>query len=608
MLTVSKTQVSASLDAAISTRRLGPWPLLLFAGYVTQFAVRVILAWSHPFPVLIPDESGYLLAARLLSGGAPSDLSWRPLYQGGYSLVIAPAYLLSDDPLTVYRIVLVINALIGASLLFAAMAWLQRLGVSRRPAYVVAMATALLPAMVYYGQFAIADAILPLAVTGWLLCLHSWIDRRHGAWAIAASALAAYTYSAHPRGVLIVVIHAGVLGAVLVRRWADRRDATTAISVLVAGTMAGWALNTWLRMQIYPGGVMSLGDWLTQRLTSMDGWGWTLSLAAGKIWYLIASTWGLAGVGLVATLVVLVRREMGPAMRASAGCIIAAVAGIALVTSAAVPDEGTVANFAYGRYLVPLVPALFLSGAAVLLRAGRDLCVRAVAVTAGVLVFCALVVWGYAGRRLKDDFFGVFDFPEIAASTWSWTAFELGWATCLALLALAAVGASAWYTTRAATAATAVFIAIGVWGVAVMAVVTPRSTNHWSRQLYAATDLKPAGLTPTDVVALDYRDMPWRVWVSQAFQVPARFIPINRDHINTVPSNTTLVIVPWDVRQPPLSSWPAAPLNFAPVAIRNTSAGAWVAWRRVPRNRTPPNPPNEKSPNKKSAHAPRNSR
>ncbi len=97
--------------------------------------------------------------------------------------------------------------------------------------------------------------------------------------------------------------------------------------------------------------------------------------------------------------------------------------------------------------------------------------------------------------------------------------------------------------------------------------------------------------------------MPWQIWICQALQVPARFIPINRDDINTVPSNTTLVIMPWNVSQPPLQSRPAAPLNFAPVAIRETYTGAWVAWRRMPWSRTPPPPPDETPPDKKSAHA-----
>ncbi|WP_188197765.1 hypothetical protein [Nonomuraea sp. SYSU D8015] len=128
-------------------------------------------------------------------------------------------------------------------------------------------------------------------------------------------------------------------------------------------------------------------------------------------------------------------------------------------TAICVPAAGAVANFAYGRCLVPL---------------------------------CAVVVWGYAGARLETAFFGVFDFPEIAASTWSWTAFKLGWTTCLALLALAAVGSAAWLSARTGTAATAVFTAIGIWGVAVMTAITSRSTNPWSQHLHSATDLKPA--------------------------------------------------------------------------------------------------------------------
>jgi hypothetical protein len=132
----------------------------------------------------------------------------------------------------------------------------------------------------------------------------------------------------------------------------------------------------------------------------------------------------------------------------------------------------------------------------------------------------------------------------------------------------------------------------GGWtGVTPLAAVTPRATDYWSRKLYAASSHEPAGLTRRDVVALDYRDMPWRLWVAQAIQVPKRFIPINRYSISTVPPGTTLVIVPWDVRRSPLSSWSAAPLNFAPATIRDTYAGGWVAWRRVPWHRMPPRAP-----------------
>src|SRR5581483_5553882 len=109
--------------------------LWLGGGWIVQVAVRLVLAVTHRVPVLIPDESGYLLAARLLAGGTAGNLSGRTFYQGGYPLFICPAFWMSSDPATIYRIVLVINSLAGASVLLLAYVALRRLRLSRGQAY-----------------------------------------------------------------------------------------------------------------------------------------------------------------------------------------------------------------------------------------------------------------------------------------------------------------------------------------------------------------------------------------------------------------------------------------------------------------------------------------
>ncbi|MEU8117750.1 hypothetical protein AB0C21_03465 [Spirillospora sp. NPDC049024] len=558
-------------------RRAGPWwPVLFAGGWTMQFVVRLVFIPLHRMPVLVPDETGYLRAARLLAGGDRGDLSGRTFYEGGYPLLISLAFHVSEDPATAYRLVLVINALIGAFLFVLAYVALRRLELPRGSAYAVAMATGFLPSAIYYGQFALTDAVLPVVVLGWLLCIHSWMSRGGMEQGMAAAALAAYTASVHVRGDVIVLVHAGLLVAVFVRRWAARRDVVVAAGVLALGVATGALLNKLLQLQIYPGGPMHLDGFLVQRLTSLDGWGWALGLTAGKIWYLIVSTWGVAGAGLAAAGFVAVRRGAGRALRVSALVVLAATAGIAFASSAAVPDEGTVANFAYGRYLACLAPVLFLAGAAVALCGRRRDVQRAAAVTVMVTLLCAVVVMQHAGQRLYTDFFGVFDFPEMSVVTWSWDALKPGWATFMVF-----PGAAFLILLKNRRVASAALVLVVALNIAVVAAVTVRGTRYWGHRLDSATSLAVAGLTARDVVALDYNGMPWRVWVSQTFQVRTHLRPLDRFDPATLPSDATLAVVPWNPRVSPLKSWPAAPANFRFVTSRWTYTGAWAVWRRT---------------------------
>lgn len=574
--------ISRERFAAVPTelaRRIRPWPLLLLGGWILQGGIRWVLALHQRVPMLIPDESGYLLAARLLTGGAAGDLSGRTFYQAGYPLVITPAFWLSNDPATVYRLVILINSLLGASVFALAYVALRRLHLTRGRSYLIATVTALLPSEVYYGQFAMSDAVLPVAVLGWLLLVHAWIAGGRWGYGAAASLVAAYTYCAHGRGEVIVVAHAGLLAAALWRRLASKRDIAVTANVLAIGSAAAWVLNGWVRSRIYPGGVQAHGEWLVHRLTSLDGLGWTLGLTAGKIWYLIVSTWGVAGVGLVAVGVVAVRRRTPEATRVVAFLTLAAAAGIALATSAATADEGTVANFAYGRYLSPFAPVFFLAGAAFATRSTRRAAVWGLLATVGLAFGTAGIVRLHLGDRLSTNFFGTADFIEMCALTWNWNALQLWFATWVALLLL--ILAALIIATGGRDGFRIVAIGFIALDLTVMAVTTERETRVWDRRVETATSLAPAGLRPQDHVAVNYVGLQWRIWVSQAFQVRNGLKPIDRYRRETLPPDVTLVVVPWDVGEPPRQSWPAAPPNWRPVSIRQTYTGDWVAWRRA---------------------------
>ena len=69
-----------------------------------------------------------------------------------------------------------VNALVSALMLPLGHLLLRRLGVRRRWSYVFAHVTALLPCVLFYSEFVLTDAILPVIVVGWLLLVHTWLN------------------------------------------------------------------------------------------------------------------------------------------------------------------------------------------------------------------------------------------------------------------------------------------------------------------------------------------------------------------------------------------------------------------------------------------------
>ncbi|MBX6721666.1 MAG: phospholipid carrier-dependent glycosyltransferase [Dactylosporangium sp.] len=572
---LTRAPAEAITKTAAAGRQV-PWPYLLAGGWLVQFLVRLPLIGTHRLPPVMPDETGYLMAARLLAGREGSNLSGLVLYQGGYPLLISPAYLITEDPQTAYSVALAINALIGAFLFPLAYAALRRLEIEKGRAYVVAMATALLPSALHHGQFALTDAVLPVIVLCWLLCAHSWLSHSGMRWAVAASALAAYTFAVHNRGVVIVVMHAALILIVLVRDWADKNEALAAAGMLAGGGVAGWLMNAWIMLRLYPGGAQALDGLAKVRLTSLDGWGWTLTLVSGKLWYLLVSTWGIAGVGLIAAVAVTLRGGVPRAVRATAALLVGTTAGIALATSAAIPNEGTVSNLLYGRYLSCVAPVFFLSGCAAAMRARRASIRWALLATAILAPLSAFVVWWYVGGRLSAKLFVLFDFPEMSVLTRSWHELKLGWSTCAVLPGLLAL-----LLLRHRKIWPAALVAVIIAHCAVITLTALDISRLLGQQIKATTTLAPTGLTKRDIVAMDPRGMDSRVVLSHMFQTRTQLRAIDRYKAATLPRDVTLVIVPWNPKEPASKSWPTAPDDFSLIHAHNYRFAKWAAWRRV---------------------------
>ncbi|SPT62949.1 hypothetical protein [Actinomadura madurae] len=550
--------------AARRGHRALPW--LLAAGVLAQAAVRAWLAWARTGPAANPDETGYLIAARSLAGGAGGDLSGHTFYQAGYPLLLAPAYWLSHEPATVYTIVMVINAFLGAALFPLGYAAARRFGLERRPALPLAFAAALLPATTFFGAFALADAVLPAVALAWLLALDRFVRDGRGLDAALASMLTSYLATVHTRGTVLLVVHACVLMVMALR--GRFRAALAGGGVALAGYAAGAALNAHVRGELYPGGTRSLARILESRLITVPGQEWALSGAAGQLWYLVVSTWGLAGAGLVVAAATLVRRRAPAADRIMAGALLAATCGVAYASSAALPDEHRVGNFAYGRYLSCLALVYALAGAAALSRAGARTAVRPAAASALLAVVTGFWVAAYAGGRLRTHSFIAFDFPEATFLAGDRGALHLRETTLAACALLCGLVASSRLGRRYAVPVTAAALA------AVNAAALAFALGLPARRVGP----EPPFPGPEAGGVVADRSLHWAV--RTALLHPVWWTRVGtvdiRDGRPPAPGVCT-VLVPLPDGTPPARSWPAHPAGWRPHAARSWSIG-WVSW------------------------------
>ncbi|WP_125618590.1 hypothetical protein [Actinomadura sp. WAC 06369] len=539
---------------------------LLVFGFLAQVSARLWFARGRTGPAANPDETGYLVAARWLAGGPGGDLSGFTFYQGGYPLLLAPAYWFSRDPTTVYTIVMVINAVAGAALFPLGYAAARRLGLGPGAALPVSFGAALLPASAFFGAFALTDAVLPALVLGWLLALDRFA--RHGRVpdAVLASLAVAYASAVHTRGTVLLAVHLAALAALLVLRRGGR-GAAAGLAVAAAGYALGAAGNALLRDALYPGGARDLGGVLADRLTTPDGQAWALSGAAGQVWYSIVSTWGLAGVGLAAVAAVLVRRRTPAPDRVTAAAALAAVCGVAYAASAALPDEHRVGNFAYGRYLACTATVFALVGAATLLRARPRRAAGAAAGAVALLAGTALWVGGYAGERLRTHAFIGFDFPEVMFLTRDRAALDLAEASLAAGALLAALAVLA----RLRRPAVLAGLALAATNLAALVFLFGPAPER----------VRPAPPLPGPAaggVAAD-RSLHWAVTVRLRHPVWWTAVGSFDARRGRPPApGVCTVVVPMPDGTAPARTWPTRPPGWRPLGSGSAHGIGWTSW------------------------------
>ncbi|MFI7461610.1 hypothetical protein [Nonomuraea sp. NPDC049646] len=536
-------------------------------GWVAQVALRLWLFRQHAGPVANPDETGYLIAARWLAGGPGADLTGFTFYQGGYALLLAPVFWFTSDPAVAYRLVVAVGSMVAAGAFPLAYLLLRRLGTGPRAAMAAAFAGGLSPSLLLFSGLALADAVLPTLILAWLVALHDLVARGSVRAGALAGGLAGYAMAVHLRGTVVLAVTLLAMAGMLIARrrgaagtfFACRRGAAAGLVAALAAAGAATVLNRALSAALYPGGPRDLSGLLAERVSGLDGQAWALAGAAGQLWYLIAATWGLAGVGLAGAVAVVARRSTPGPRRVLAAVLLATTLGIAYASSAALPDEHRIGNYAYGRYLACVALAWTLAGLLVLARAGRGAVVRHALAAAGLLAATGGVVVWYAGDRLQRYAFIAFDFPEVIFLSRVRDSFDLVAASLAALALLAGLAGAALLTARGGwPGVLAVLAAVNLVFAADLA---PKSAPAAPA---AGSDWLPV-LTGPGRVGVDRR-VPWNVRAVLAYRVSWTEAEL---YDGTPPAGVCTAVVP-------PGSGPA-PAGWAATGAGGARQG-WTTW------------------------------
>lgn len=400
---------------------LGSPRRVLVVGTVALVVLHLYLSKDLTGPWVVPDEAGYLGNARWLVGDRTWPMPYSPLYASGYAAVLAPVMALIPDPGMQWRAVVGVNALLLAAVLPLLHRVLTRVvGVAERPALAAAAVGAVVPAVLASGFSAVSENLVLPVVLASVLAIHAAARPGRLRAQVWYGPAVACLYLAHPRFTLAIAVALAVLALGRARRSMSTVVAAVNALGLAAGVAIGIGVNRWMASSRWVEVQRAEGGWEEWEplLTTRAGVRELVVTGAGQAWYLLAGTFGLAMIGIVAAgLAATGRGPLAAPADPADGRPVDPAARLAMVhlvaTAAAVfatsvlffsQNQFRLDHYVYGRHNDSFTP-LWLGVALALLLASTNARARLLAVAVGAvpLLLTGIVV---AAERDPQDFEG----------------------------------------------------------------------------------------------------------------------------------------------------------------------------------------------------------
>ena len=214
--------------------------LAITVGVVAVVAARLWTSRGRRLYEIWPDEPAQLAMARFVGGGGArwnmyNHSTWRP----GYATLVGAVYRFTDDPTTVFRSALVINAALGGVTFVLLYVLARRLtGLGGPLAALIAVLVSLAPSMVFSTIYVWSEGLTQPLYLGALLVLLAFHDRPSLVLGAAAGLLSAAAFATHSRMLPLALIVVAVAVAAVVRRRLSWGSAVGVGAVTGAGFLA----------------------------------------------------------------------------------------------------------------------------------------------------------------------------------------------------------------------------------------------------------------------------------------------------------------------------------------------------------------------------------
>lgn len=312
---------------------------------VTVTVVRWLFGIERKMFQVYADEPANLAMARWFGGRTTWNLFDYGTRRPGFSLLVSPAFALTDNATVVYRFALFLNSLLAGVSVIVLVSILRRLTTwNVRTATVVAAGVALAPMSIAASSSVWAEPLTTLTFLLTVLTLVRFFDAPGIGRAMSATTCAAAGFLAHSRLVPLVpvalLLTVGALirrrdlgAAALVAMWST---ATTVVVVIVSKAAID---QVWTN----PTSTNTASDVL-ERIESPFA---VIDAAIGQLWYLLAATFGLVAFGTI-EIVRLTRGKSAP--RVAALVLIATTLPLLAVSVVFMTDRPRADQLVYGRY------------------------------------------------------------------------------------------------------------------------------------------------------------------------------------------------------------------------------------------------------------------
>lgn len=396
-----------------------------YLGFFLAFLVLALRLWflmDMNGPFVFSDEVGYWGHAANLNG-LPWKNSTGLWYSYGYSLLLTPLYWISHNMTVMYRLAVVINALLGVAGFVLGIVILRDLKeeMDFQTAALVSCAASCYSAYLFQSYIAYSETLIYTLVLLAVRAVIKFCKRPEYLNLLSAIVVLMFLYIVHNRNIAGIIAFFMVLSIMFYSGRITRGKIMFAFGMLLCFYMINKGMRAYVTGLMFDSGreftnnnIASTVDNLIKLLASREGWIRLVQSVFGKTWYILTATFMFAYTGFVAISekVLLTLKNRGKVtdngVAYSYVFVWLLVLGVMAVNILfMIPGETDYSQntrldpFFYGRYSDGISGLLILLGIPVTLKHRK--CFRA-EVMAGVIIYCLCTCVLYLQIYKIEDF------------------------------------------------------------------------------------------------------------------------------------------------------------------------------------------------------------